>query len=58
MSARKFKYENTKVRKIYKKSRVKERKRTALKGNETPLDLGEEKPVFFLPARYKLLAKL
>lgn len=28
------------------------------KGNETPIDFGEDKPPFFTPARYKLFVKM
>ena len=60
-AARRFGYENIKVRKIKYKSQAKERRKIMLRNrmgaNQGPRELGEEQPPFFMPVRYKLFAK-
>ena len=60
-AARKFTYENIKVRKIKYKSSARERRKALIRlrqgGMITPRDTGEEQPPFFMPARYRLLVK-
>ena len=58
-AARRFTYENIKVRKLRYRSVARERRKAAARvkqaGQMTPRDIGEEQPPFFMPARYRLL---
>ncbi len=60
-AARRFNYENIKVRKIKYKSQAKERRKQMLRsrmgGQLGPREIGEEQPPFFMPVRYKLFVK-
>ena len=60
-ASRRFAYENVKVRKVKYRSAAKERRKAAIRlkqgGLQTPRDIGEEQPPFYMPARYRLLVK-
>ena len=60
-AARKFAYENIKVRALRYKSSAREKRKALVRARQggmvTPRDTGEEQPPFFMPARYRLLVK-
>ena len=61
LMCRRMIYDNLRVRRLKYKSAAKERrkalKRSTLGGLQTPKDIGEKVPPFFIPVRYKLLFK-